>query len=500
MPRFTTSLHLFRGICAVFLAVPVYAQHPERAPVVQLVKDINPRLSGSDPANFVTLHGIAYFRANDGEHGFELWRSDGTTAGTTLVIDLNPGLPNGFPDSITSVNGKLYFNGFDNPEFLGSEVWKSDGSATGTILLADTFPSLQGGGTFGPQLPGYFTALDRETVVFTALDPEGGIEPWETDGTPQGTRRIIDLHPGQQDSIPIGLTRLRDVIYFGADDSSIPGGGGTTIFDRELFRTDGTAEGTYRVKDINPGPYPSTPTDFIKYRHLVFFRADDGIHGAELWRTDGTGSGTTLVADLNPGPTGSLPEYPMVAHFRAADGAQEKSLLVFDADDGTHGFELFRSDGTERGTNLIKDINPSGDSFPLGETNFAGRVYFSADDGVHGNELWVTDGTNEGTRLLADLNPGVLRSSPQEFTVALQRLFFVAIVPDDAHFTVKTQLWVTDGTSAGTKLVFQEPGFSYGYSIGNLTPLRSKLLFTAPRGVDANGLSNDVELFSVSLE
>ena len=98
-------------------------------------------------------------------------------------------------------------------------------------------------------------------------------------------------------------------------------------------------------------------------------------------------------------------------------------------------------------------------------TEYKHRVYFSADDGVHGTELWVTDGTEDGTQLFADINPGALRSAPQSFKVAGGLLFFVTIVPDDRHFTVQTQLWVTDGTTEGTQMVFQEPGNNFGYAI-----------------------------------
>lgn len=475
-------------------------------PMVQLVKDINPGMNGSDASGFVLLNDVAYFRADDGTHGYELWRSDGTTEGTQLVVDLNPGLPNGFPDSITALNGALFFNAFDTPDFTGSKLWKSDGTATGTILLADTFPGLTGGGTFGPPLPGTFAALDASTILFTALDPEGGLEPWKSDGIPGGTNRITDLHPGSEWSIPIEFTSLRGVAYFAADDSVVYHHDGTATYNRELFRTDGTARGTYRVKDIFPGARPSTPTDFIRYNHFVFFSADDGIHGTELWRSDGTEAGTVEVADLNPGRLGSGPQYPILARFRppsagdVPDRGVARQVLVFLADDGTHGLELFRSDGTEEGTQLIKDINPTGDAVPLGMTKYKGRVYFSADDGVHGTELWVTDGTESGTQLFSDLNPGSLRSSPQSFKVAGGLLFFVSIVPDDEHFTVRTQLWKTDGTAAGTQIVFEEPGNNFGYAIDHLTVVRNRLLFTAPTSVDGEGFSTDVELFSAAMD
>ncbi|HEY2711243.1 MAG TPA: ELWxxDGT repeat protein [Chthoniobacterales bacterium] len=384
---FSQSIRFIQA-CLATAAIPFVAFDLAAAgePTVQLVRDINSGTNGSDASGFVLLNDVAYFRADDGVHGYELWRSDGTTEGTQLVVDLNPGLFNGFPDSLTSLNGALFFNGFDTSDFIGSKVWKSDGTATGTILLADTFPGLAGGGTFGPPLPGTFAALDASTILFAALDPQGGLEPWKSDGTAAGTNRIIDLHPGPEWSIPIEFTLLRDVAYFAADDSVVYHHDGTATYNRELFRTDGTPDGTYRVKDIFPGARPSTPTDFIRYNHFVFFSADDGIHGTELWRSDGTEPGTVEVADLNPGRFGSGPQYPIIARFRptttdyVSGRRVARQLLVFLADDGTHGLELFKSDGTEEGTQLIKDINPTGDSVPLGMTEYKGRVYFSADE------------------------------------------------------------------------------------------------------------------------
>jgi ELWxxDGT repeat protein len=117
---------------------------------------------------------------------------------------------------------------------------------------------------------------------------------------------------------------------------------------------------------------------------------------------------------------------------------------------------------------------------------------------VNGRELWVSDGTEAGTEMLLNLN-GAERSSPDSLTVVGDRLFFTAIVPNDAEFTVQTELWMTDGTVAGTELVFREPGDSFGYSISNLTALGDTLLFTAPTGADEFGYSNNVELYAVTV-
>ena len=453
-----------------------------------LVRDINPA-GDSFAGNFVTLNGVAYFRADDGVHGTELWRSDGTAAGTQQVVDLQPGSANGFPTSLTPVGDSLYFSGFDAEGFVGSKVFKSDGTAAGTVLVADVAPGTPAGGFFGPPAPGGFTPLGDGTILFTAFSPATGTELYKTDGTPAGTGLVKDIHPGATDSFPVGLTAFNGVAYFGADDSLRDNGDGTVTFDRELFRSDGTAAGTGRVKDINPGPEPSIPTDFIAFNNAVYFRAFSPATGTELWKTDGTGAGTTLVADLNPGSGSSNLQDPIVFNNK----------LLFLAGDDAHGVELFSSDGTAAGSGLVKDINPTGDSFPFELTPFAGKVYFSADDGVNGGELWVTDGTAGGTSLFADLNPGPHLSGPMSFTVVGDKLFFVSIVNDDTDFTTKSRLWMIDAATGDLELVYEEAGKSFGYAFNNLTALGDTLLFTAPAGVDADGFSTNVELFSISV-
>src|SRR6266511_1197498 len=176
---------------------------------------------------------------------------------------------------------------------------------------------------------------------------------------------VKDINPGAGNSYP---GNVNGAGYFAADDGA---------HGFELWRSDGTEAGTTMGKDINPGPGDTSPLWFTDVNGTLFFRADDGVHGTELWKSDGTEAGTTMVKDINPGHIYSRPADSSPGGFTKVNGA-----LFFSADDGAHGRELWKSDGTEAGTELFKDINPgSGDSFPGGGFIFKGTLFFTADDG-----------------------------------------------------------------------------------------------------------------------
>lgn len=165
------------------------------------------------------------------------------------------------------------------------------------------------------------------------------------------------------------------------------------------------ASGTVRLlADINPGASSSKPQLFQAFGSLVVFVANDGTHGEEPWISDGTPGGTRLLADVNPGPEGSA-----TSDFMIHDG-----LLYFAANDALHGRELWSSDGTPEGTALLVDIWPGHHSSTpaLQRSLPGGPLIFAASDGATGFELWRTYGTARSTKRLTDLAPGQMPSNP----------------------------------------------------------------------------------------
>ena len=240
---------------------------------------------------------MLYFTANDGIHGAELWRSDGSEAGTVLVKDINPNPESWWgPDSVVCVNGTLFFGADDG--IHGYELWKSDGTEAGTVLVADI-------DRIGAGSVGWSNALldVNGTLYFTADDGSHGLELWKSDGTPEETNLVRDINPGWMrdgpaSSSPDNLTNVDGMLYFTADDG---------VHGRELWKTDGTQAGTELVKDINLGPNGSWPSgsNLVALNDVLYFVAGDGTNGQALWRTDGTKGETTIVKEVTASPRGA---------------------------------------------------------------------------------------------------------------------------------------------------------------------------------------------------
>ena len=451
--------------------------------------------------SMIEYRGQLYFVARTSGTGRELWRSDGTPEGTSIVVDLVPGYSDGvlqWPMHV-SANG-LYFVSSDRNfgNTIGAELWITDGTADGTHLVADLWPGELG------SYPSDFVEVGNKTLfkthtmpilwategtaestialveieadslvsagdyaIFFPYDEARGREPWISDGTRDGTKFLTDFNPGPASSLNCFGTSCRGgrvaaaggVVYFAA----------TTAQDTDaLALTDGSAGGT-RVVGGGPLGLMSSVCDLVTAGDRVFFRARPSGIATSLWVSDGTPRGT-IALPASPDESG---ERPCVA---------SGNVLFFAGRDG-RGSELWRSDGTVGGTAMVSDIrNPPSSSNPVALATLGPYLLFQADDGSSGSALWRSDGTAAGTRMVKDLD-----TSSEGFHMPLHGadsyevfdgvFYFPAV--DQQH---GTELWRTDGTAEGTWLISDiGPGSESSYP-NKFTAHDGALFFLAARG------------------
>ena len=297
------------------------------------------------------------------------------------------------------------------------------------------------------------------------------------------------------------------------------GDGSFTDASIALWASDGTAAGTHEISTIRlsqsqdcPGLGAGTANSVAAVGSVAFFCAIDADHGAELWRTDGTPAGTAMVADLAPGPDSSSPASltrlgdqlrllrpargrhralaqrrhagrdvpargdPVRPARRGDDGRGRPRLLHRDDRRRQCALEHRRHRGRDDGnrpTAVLHDRR-------LRRARPGGNFLFAADTKRTGSELWRSDGTRAGTGLVKDIAPGHLNSgggrssTPQHLTAARGKTFFTAAVPKRGR-----ELWRTDGTGHGTKLVGEVRPGSDGGQIKKITPIGHRVYFAA---------------------
>jgi ELWxxDGT repeat protein len=388
-----------------------------------LVKDID-STGGSGPHLFTHVGNTLFFVAGDDAHGVELWKTDGTQAGTVLVKDVRPGPRTSYPGRLTAVGNLLFFRA--ETQRHGYELWKSDGTADGTTLVKDIHPGSRSSMT-GSLAPFGQTAALGDTLIFRASDGAAGYELWRSDGTEAGTTLVKDIWSGRHGSFPTHLTALGNEVFFDAVDSEQSGG---------LWKTDGTEQGTVVVGE---GLFA---TQLTPVGGRLYFAGSDGVHGLEPWLTDGTVAGTKLVLDINPGKDSSVDSPPSGPWAALGD------RLLFPADDGQHGMELWTSDGTAGGTAIIADLHPGARHSDPEEVTVADETlaYFFA---WGGKGVWRTDGTEQGTVQLGRIGGTSIYngSNWRTFFAAGTTLFY-----ESAKRAFGYELWRSDGTVEGTGL------------------------------------------------
>lgn len=439
-----------------------------------LVKEINPGPFGSDPQNFVALGDLTLFIATDKAHGFELWRTDGTESNTVMIVDSYPGPLGGLAvdgphdfelTPIVVMGNKAYFFAIDSVS--GYELWSSDGTTAGTSMVKDIVPGSESG---LPLLESRSIFSTGKEVYFSATDGTHGMELWKSDGTANGTVMVKEINPSGS-SNPSAFFADGPFVYFKADDG---------VHGSELWKSDGTPLGTTLVADINKGAAGSEIQPFKKFNNEIYFSADDGVNGQELWKTDGTTAGTKLIKDITPGAGGSLPHDYVILN----------NHLFFIRYPGNGLSELWSSDGTPAGTIPLKSSAIDFSSYSTTLTLFNGKIFFPATDGINGMELWISDGTTAGTSLFYDINKSVTNSSnsnPNNLIVANGNLYFSANDGVNGF-----ELWKTDGTPSGTAMLNQIcPGACHGLP---------QQIFQNKNTLFFGGNSPDRELYKLDLQ
>ncbi len=380
----------------------------------KMVTEIASGRNSASPSDFTIYKDKIYFVAYAPSHGRELWYTDGTAAGTN-VLDLIPGSTGSVPSTLVVADGKLFFIARSLNGAGSQELWVSDGTQAGTsnFIRISQWP---GQSSFVSQL-----TATNDGLYFVARDSTMRYEIYKTNGTAQGTRKVIPNSPGTING-PSGLHMLGQTLVFSQY---------TSAYGVELWRSDGTSSGTVLLKDI----LPQSGTGVIQGRYqqvgnLLYFIANDGVHGYELWKTDGTTAGTQMVKDIIPGNN------TFVSNLFY--DAQMNGKLYFSVHDQMGNGTLWVSDGTASGTELISQVNPDMATHISMIYASNNRIHFTALDGLHGYEPWVSDGTESGTKMLLNINKQTEDSHPNGFSQVGEYVVFSAMV-DQQRVMVSTK-------------------------------------------------------------
>jgi len=297
-----------------------------------LVIDGTPGLGGTSPTELTKADSLIYYRGGGtqgGTQGRQLWRSDGTAAGTFKLLQVVPANQNIQTNSLRTLGNKAYF--LIRKTSGETEFWVSDGTVSGTIKLTD--------------VPSSYAVLDRFEAffmdgkyVYLAIDPQSSEVKWAvTDGTPAGSELLLNLPTNTHFDLSFYDSKtyksvLNGSFYFFCRNDS------TTEY--ELWKSDGTSIGTQKVKSLGSS---SSPQTLASSKYLFFFLAQNkGNNDIELWSSDGTAAGTKIIKSL-----GISENYLYFGSGEATD-----STVLFKSPfygPGASGFP-YRSDGTKQGT------------------------------------------------------------------------------------------------------------------------------------------------------
>ena len=434
-----------------------------------------------------------YFVTQDNSYNFELWQTLGTAATTTKISDLP-----GYYGRMATVGDRLFFVGTDQTH--GNEPWTSDGTFNGTFMVKDIRP-----GNLGSNIDKIVAA---GAYAFFAADTDTQYgQLWRSDGTTTGTVPVPTPGASAEGPMAMGLAPFGDELFFEAGDET---------HGREPWLTTGNGASAAFLKDINViDSLSSMPGGFNYANNTLFFWTTAG-----LWKSDGSEAGTSLLVEnilqqreVLAYPTGIsanrlyflINDYPTsTVELWRTDGTPTGTVLVKGIGEmyrqdmvmsmtdvnGTLYFardnrrELWRSDGTSAGTLHIATPHPlTYESARIDQLTAVGNnVFFVATDGTHGLELWRSDGTTGGTAMVMDILPGAAGSDPTDPVALGSHVYFFA---EDGQYG--RELWRSDGTAAGTHLVKDvKPGAASAPT--ELTVFNNALYFAADDGTHGREL------------
>ena len=415
-----------------------------------LFKDLNLGTNGSEPQQFININGTMYFITimRPGYY-HQLWKSDGTVAGTVIVKDSIINTNTSGIITFINLNNKLYYmlnTDGSSSSAKKTEMWKSDGTKSGTILVTTltNVDPLKLTGDYPPQ--NYTVVGDK---LFFQFGSGHGLELWVSDGTAAGTKEVVDLNPGNNGSgFYIGGVIQQPMIAY---NGKVYFQGGTTVGMKELYSSDGTASGTTLILG---GTNLSDPKNFIIYKNELFFQGK-AVGADGIWKTDGTTGGTVNIS--NTGFNNDTKIFKNVMYYSV-------------------GGALWKSDGTSIGTSLVKDSVGSITGI-LDNYFYTSYMKYLPIAPYYTMYYWKSDGTTIGTERISNKI-----GKTASFTVLNNKMY--NSVKDSVGYT--SGLWQSDGTNSGTANLLK------GY-ISNLYIYNSILFFS--NFVSSSGY----ELWSLSL-
>ena len=393
----------------------------------------------------VKMGGSWYFNSAN-NYGVELWKSDGTSEGTKMIKDIIPGFKDTYFIELVNTNNLVFFTTFINNEYV---LYRSDGTFEGTFQL----PIISD--------PRYQQNIKKLTIVGNRLFFMVNNDVWVTDGTFIDTYKVVDIS-----------------FLGGTPQTLVACGNNCLIYNSEFFLSDGIVGNTKKLFDLNDLDRPNFATCFINFKEKAYFLGRKYNQNSSNWsigifETDGTKIGTRIVKTFNNDNN--------FLNSTALFLEKTEDKLFFRANymkfNDSYSFDLWSSDGTETGTNLLKTVQYN--SIPIPKLKFSSieknlfiniipQYYLGI------SHIWFSDGTPSHTLKILEHETNL---SIFEVKKLNQKYYFSLY-----KTALGTELWETDGTIAGTKLSAEIRTGQPSSQIDNLMDFDDKLLMTGTNG------------------